>query len=125
MHVSGQKVSLLAGADIEAFRLVTMGAADNTVIAATNDGAPLFGATEFKVDNGNAATVQVGGILRVKAGGVIARGTSVTAGAAGVAVAADPAAGANAWAVGFALATAASDDEIPVLYAPHVIHGET
>lgn len=109
--ISGMKVPLTAGAAISAMRLVKVGAADNTVIHAVDAAAPIIGVAEFDVASGEQATVIVSGIARVKTGGVIARGAYVTAGADGVAVTA----GVGVNAVGIALATSASGDEIPVL----------
>lgn len=111
MHISGMKIPLIAGAAIAAHRLVKVGAADSTVIAAVDAAAPIIGVTEFDVASGQVATVQVTGVARVKTAGVIARGAFVTATTAGEAVTA----GAGVNAVGIALATSADNDEIPVL----------
>jgi len=123
MNVSGQKIPLTAGAAVDEFRAVKIGAADSTVIEAVDGAAAIVGVSEFAVAAGAEVTVQVSGVARVKAGGVIARGSMVTAAADGVVVAAAPASGANAYTLGIALATAADGDEIPVLLSQGVIQG--
>lgn len=111
MQISGMKVPLIAGATIPAMRIVMIGAADNTVIAAADATAPLLGVNEFDVVAGEVATVQITGIARVKTAGIIARGAYVTATTAGEGVTVST--GANG--IGIALATSADNDEIPVL----------
>lgn len=111
MHISGQKIPLIAGGAIAANCLVKVGAADNTAIAATDATAPIIGVAEFDVASGQMATVQISGVARVKTAGVIARGAYVTATTAGEGVTA----GTGANAVGIALATSADNDIIPVL----------
>ena len=123
MNVSGQKISLTAGAAIDEFRAVKIGAADNTVIEAVDAAAAIVGVSEFAAASGAEVTVQIDGVARVKAGGVIARGSLVTATTDGVIVAAAPATGANANTLGIALATAADGDVIPVLLSQNVIQG--
>lgn len=123
MNVSGQKIALTAGAAVDEFRAVKIGAADSTVIEAVDAAAAIVGVSEFAAEAGAEVTVQVNGVARVKAGGVIARGSFVTATTDGVVVAAAPATGANAHVLGIALATAADGDEIPVLLSQGVIQG--
>jgi len=111
VNISGQKIPLAAGGAIGAHCLVKVGSADNTVIAAVDAAAPIIGVAEFDVASGEMATVQIGGVARVKTAGIIARGAYVTATTAGEGVTA--ATGVNA--VGIALATSADNDIIPVL----------
>jgi hypothetical protein len=73
--------------------------------------------------SGQPIDVQLTGVADVLAGGTIAAGGPVTANNAGKAVAAAPAAGANARVAGFALTAAADGDIIPVLLAPHTMQG--
>jgi hypothetical protein len=123
MNISGQKIPFVAGGAIEAFRLVKVGAADNTAIQATDAAAPIVGVAEFTVAQDQDATVQVSGVARCIAGGVIARGAKLTSDANGAVVTAAPAAGANAHVIGIALASAVAGDHVPVLLAQHTMQG--
>lgn len=118
--------SFLAGATINPFRIVKMGADDDHVIQGAAVGDVLIGvvdqplaaaAAEDRVD------VTMQGIADVEAGGTITRGAFVTTNATGQATAAAPGAGVNNGVVGIALKSAVSGDIIPVLIAPTRIQG--
>jgi Uncharacterized conserved protein (DUF2190) len=113
-----------AGAAVRARRFVTFGASDLAVIEAAAATGAIIGASE-QVDA--AATDRVDvimlGIAEVIAGGVVTRGQLVTSDANGAAVAAAPAAGANARIAAVALASAVAGDIIPVLLSPGSLQG--
>lgn len=123
MQISGQKIPLTAGAAVEAGKLVKIGAADDTVIHGTDATDALLGVAEYDVDSGAQVTVQITGVAWVIAGGAVTRGDRVTAGAAGVGVAAAPLTGANAHYVGVALRSAVSGDHFPVLLQAGEVQG--
>lgn len=115
----------LAGAAVNPYRFIKMGAADETVVQAAAVSDPIIGASDSL---GAAATndrvdVIHTGIVSVKAGGTITRGNPVTSDASGQAVAAAPSAGANNYIGGLALASAVSGDLFPVLLSPGRIQG--
>lgn len=93
--------SIVAAADLAARRLVGF---DGDVCAA---GAKAFGVADVDTAAGNVAPANVLGIMLVEAGGAIAAGTQVEAGAEGKAVVLD--AGASN---GFALDAALADGDL-------------
>lgn len=115
---------LTAGGAITRHRILKFDSSDGVVIHATAATDLLVGvAAEIGAASGEPIDVHMTGIALVEAGGVIARGAKVTAGAAGVAVAAAPAQGVNNQILGIAQVTAASGDIIPVLLAPSTMQG--
>jgi hypothetical protein len=85
--------TFFAGADLRThqFKFVKISAAaDATLgrIVLCGDGEPGIGVLVSKPNTGEAATVQIGGRAKVKAGGAIAVGAFVASGASGVAKAA-------------------------------------
>ncbi|ARO88174.1 DUF2190 domain-containing protein [Nitrosospira lacus] len=116
--------SFKAEAAISAYRIVKFGTADNQVVQAA-------AAADFSVGVSTAVApainercdVVMSGLAEVEFGGTVTRGGPVTADASGKAVAAAPAAGANARIIGFAHVSAVSGDIAPVLLAPGLMQG--
>jgi hypothetical protein len=107
-----------AGGAISAFTCVKFGSDDNSVVAATAATDVVIGIAQHDASSGEGVRVMMLGISRAKAGGTITRGALVGSDASGQVVALAPAAGTNNYAVGYALASAASGDIIPVLVVP-------
>lgn len=113
-----------AGAAVEPYRIIKHGSADGAVIHATDATAALIGVTaELGAESGARVDVVRAGITLVELGGTVTRGAAITAGTAGVGVAAAPATGANAYAIGFAEVAGVSGDIIDVMLAPHRLQG--
>lgn len=106
--------------------LVTFGAADGTGVVATGAGAYIRGVSAPDVDTDIGERISVhmaGNVAEVVAGGTVARGDPITADATGRAIVAAPAAGANAFIVGFAEVAGVVGDIITVDVAPQRIQG--
>ncbi len=109
---------------ITKYRIVRLGTADGRVAQAAASTDTLVGvAAELDAADGERVDVIHSGIAEVEFGGAVTRGAFVTADAQGRAVAAAPAAGANARIIGIALQTAAAGDILPVLVVPSQIQG--
>jgi len=99
---------------------------DQTVTLATTAGGPVLGVYQETIDAAKIATgkavaaVRVIGIARVKATGVIARGSRVKVTATGTVIQTAETTGLKENVVGVALQTAAVNDEIDVLLTPGV-----
>lgn len=115
----------LSGAAVGANKLVKMGAADEKVIEATDGSVPIIGVSLHATTGADQRIeVQVAGIATVKSGGAVGRTDYVTAGAAGVAVAAAPAAGVNSNVAGMnASKAAANGDLFEIRLSPHRLQG--
>lgn len=114
----------VAGAAIAAHRIVAFGASDDEVVQASAATDALIGvAAELPVPAEARVDVHHVGIVEIEFGGNVARGALVTANANGQAVAAAPAAGANAAVIGRALVSAVNGDIAPVLLAPGQVQG--
>lgn len=83
----------------------------------------VIGVAEYTAAAGETVSVQVTGVARVKAGGVIAAGDPITTDASAQAVKAAPAAGTNNVVIGRALSAAASGDLVDVLLIQHTFQG--
>ncbi len=96
--------SLEATAAITKRRLVTFGAADGTGIQAVGGAAYIRGVnSELDTAVGERASVLMTGcVADVEYGGAVTRGDPLTSDATGRAITAAPAAGANAFIVGYA-----------------------
>ncbi len=113
-----------AGAAIGASKFVKMGASDGLVIEAVDGAAPIIGVSPREATaSGDRIDIQMMGIAKVKSGGTISRGALATASTAGVAVAAAPATGVNAYVAGNVLAASASGDLTDILLAPGIMQG--
>jgi len=112
----GHIKTYIAPTAVDGMLAVKAGAGDGEVAVATNANDPIIGVTEQigTRDNGRVDVI-LSGIAVAKAGGNIARGAAVTAGAAGVVVAATTD---GDWIIGFADRAAASGDHVPVRLAP-------
>lgn len=122
----GLTKSYLAGAAINPFRIVKLGADDDHVIQGAAVADSLIGVIDQPLDAAAAedrVDVTLAGIADVIAGGAVARGDYVTTDATGQAVAAAPGAGVNNGIVGKAMASAAAGDIFPVLLATGRIQG--
>jgi len=113
-----------AGGAIAAFRIVKMGANDGEVVQAAAAADFLMGVNgELAPASGERVDIQKVGVARIEFGGTVTRGGPVTSDASGKAVAAAPAAGANARIIGFAEVSAVSGDIADVLIAPSLMQG--
>lgn len=114
-----------AGARVEHRRFVKL-SADRTVVPATAATDEIIGVTDTPngVDAGGRVDVVLFGITGLEVGGAVTRGGWLTATADGKAVAAAPAAGANAVAAARAVfETASSGDYTDVFVNPTRIQG--
>ncbi len=115
----------VAGAALTDNQLVKFGATDDTVVPAAAATDSIVGV----VDQTNGAAigkrvdVVLFGVSDIKAGGAITRGALLTSDANGAAVAAAPAAGANARIIGVALSSMVSGDIMPAYINPCVMQG--
>ena len=110
---------------IGARRLMKFGATDGTVVIATAAADRVIG-IQSEIDcaiGERASAAMVGCIEELVAGGTIARGDSVVAGAAGAGFAAAPGAGVNVFAIGMAEISGVAGDIITVIIAPHAVQG--
>lgn len=116
--------SYVAGAAVRARRFAVFGGADTDMIEATGAAGLIVGVFE-KVDasQGDLADVVHSGITELVLGGNVTRGAALTSDANGAAVAAAPAAGANARVGAFALASGVAGDIIPALVQPCLMQG--
>jgi hypothetical protein len=117
--------SFTAGGAIGANRIVAPHGSNAGQVVQSNASGALFGVCTQPggAASGERVDVQLQGTARVVAGGTVAFGAPVTADANGAAVAAAPAAGANARVLGFALEAAASGDLFFVLLSQHTMQG--
>ena len=114
----------IAEGDIEAYRIVKFGTADERVVQAGASTDLIMGVNaELPVVAGERVDVVRAGLADVEFGGTVARGQPVTADADGKAVVAAPAAGVNAHIVGFSEVNAVAGDIAPVLLARGVLQG--
>jgi hypothetical protein len=115
---------LLAQAAVAAFLIVKPGNADNTCVPAAAATDKLVG-TADGLDKaiGEIVDVPSAGIGEVRLGGNVTRGDPLTSDAAGKAVVAAPAAGANARIIGFAAASGVADDVIQYHISLGVMQG--
>ena len=113
----GLTKTYIAQGSIPARALVKAGSADGTVAVATAITDAIIGVNErLDGDDGDRVDVIHSGIAETVAGGPIAYGDFLTAGTAGKAVTASPAAGVNARVGGVALQSAlAAGDIIDIL----------
>jgi len=115
----------VAGAALADNQLVKFGASDDVVIPAAAASDAIVGVVDAPggVASGRRVDVVILGVTDVQAGGAITRGAPLTADANGKAVAAAPAAGANARTIGFALSSMVSGDIMPALVIPGSLQG--
>lgn len=114
----------LAGAAVRARRFVVFGGSDTAIVEATGAATLIVGVSE-KVDGdaGDRVDAVHSGFTEIVLGGPVTRGQPLTSDANGAAIAAAPAAGANARIGGFAFASGVAGDIIPVLVQPCVMQG--
>lgn len=106
-------------------RLVKFTADEGVVALATAATDIIAGVADYPSGavDGERVDVVLFGPAEVVAGGVFAAGASLTAGAAGAAVAAAPAAGVNAFTAGFPLTPAVAGDFVKAFVQRGVIQG--
>lgn len=104
-------------------RIVKFGSADHQIVLATGPTDLLIGVTDLAGDVGDAVDVALGEFHEVVLGGTVTRGQELTSDANGAAVAAAPAAGANAYTIGFALVSGVAGDIITYFGRRGVIQG--
>ncbi len=120
----GMMKAFVAETAITRRRIVKFGAADNAVVQAAAAADLSFGvSSEIDAAIGQTCDVVLSDIADVEFGGAVTRGAKLTADAQGRAVAAAPAAGANAQVIGVALVTAVLGDVGPVLLKQSVMQG--
>lgn len=123
MHDPMQVKSFRTGAVIAAYRIVAY-PVSGTVVTADGATTPLLGCTaEVGADEGGMADVAVLGLAEVQFGGDVDAGDPVTSDAQGRAVKAEPAAGTQAFVLGFAIADAVSGDIAGVTLSPFILTG--
>lgn len=109
---------------VTARAIVKAGSTGGTVAVATAGTDAILGVAErLDTDDGDRVDVIHFGIAEVVLGGTVAFGAPLTAGTAGKAVAAAPAAGVNARVVGTALCAGVAGDIIDVLVTLGQIQG--
>ncbi len=106
-------------------RIVKFGTADHQVVLATGATDVLIGVSDGVADAvaGDVVDVALGEFHEVILGGTVGRGRSLTSDANGAAVQAAPAAGVNAYTIGFALVDGVAGDIIPYFGQRGVIQG--
>jgi len=82
-----------------------------------------MGITANDIAKGSLVDVVLGEIAQVKLGGTVTQGQRLTSNATGNAIAAAPAAGANASIIGIAFKSGVTGDVIPVLVEQSVMQG--
>lgn len=114
----------VAGAAVRARRFAVFGASDTEMVEATGATGFIVGIFE-KIDaaQGDRLDVVHSGQTEIVLGGPVTRGGPLTSDANGAAIAAAPAAGANARVGAFALASGVAGDIIPVLVQPCLMQG--
>lgn len=117
--------TFVAGGAINARALVKPDSTAGQVVAATAATDFLIGVCVQPSGAASADRVDVAmeGLIEVVAGGTIAAGDPITAGAAGVAVTAAPSAGVNNRLIGFAYEAGVVGDIIRVIYSPCLMQG--
>lgn len=124
MRNEGLQKTLIAGAAVAKNRIVKFGAADTAAIQAAAATDLLIGVSDnLGADSGEPFDVIVDGIALVEYGGNVTRGQKLTADADGKAIAAAPAAGANAQIIGVAMLSGVAGDIGSVRIAPSVMQG--
>lgn len=114
----------VAEAALTRYRLVCWGATDGTVKPAAASTDKIIGVAEgFGAAIGDRVDVVRDGIADVEYGGVVTRGDPLTADASGRAIAATPAAAANARIVGYAEVSGVAGDIGSVAVNPETIQG--
>jgi len=117
--------SFVAGGTIGENRLVKPGGTAGQVVLATAASDKIIGVCRQPggVVTGDRVDVDLIGITNVVLGGTVAAGDPITSDAAGAGVLANPAAGANVRAVGFAYEAGVSGDINRVLLSQHTMQG--
>lgn len=104
-------VTLIAGADLRTHQFKFVSVAADGEVELTADDAKAQGVLMNAPNTGEAATVAIGGIVKVKCGAVVTRGGDVASGASGAAKDADT----SAVVLGTALETGANGRIISIL----------
>lgn len=117
--------TFIAGAPVAPFRLVKHGATDNHAIQAATAADAAFGISGLigADATGDRFDVVMGGIAEIEYGGTVTRGDWLTADAAGKAVTAAPATGANNSVIGRAMKSGVAGDIGSVFIAPGSLQG--
>jgi hypothetical protein len=106
------------------YTLATPGADDNTFVQASGVTALLAGVFQFPPSTDQPQVrIRMSGISWVQISTAVTRGQPVTSDANGNGVPAAPAAGANNYIIGYAMASGVAGQLIPVLIAPQRIQG--
>lgn len=124
-RIDGIAITYRAAAAIEPYRLATHGGADQYAAKATGASAAIIGVVDQLGADAADDEVDVNrsGLAEVEFGGNVTRGDPLTSDAQGRAVTAAPAAGANAYVIGYAEKNGVSGDIGAVFIAPGRIQG--
>jgi hypothetical protein len=108
-----------------AYTLVNFGGDDNTVAPAADGSKVIPGVLQFAPTTDQPqGRIRMSGISWVRVGAAaVTRGDPITSDANGNGITAAPAAGANAYIVGYAMASGVAGQLIPVLVLPQRIQG--
>ncbi|MGD9599926.1 MAG: capsid cement protein [Steroidobacteraceae bacterium] len=123
MRNEGLSKTLIAGAAVAARRIVKFGASDTAVLQAAAATDLSIGVADLGAASGEYCDVIVDGIALVEYGGNVTRGAKLTSDADGKAIAAAPAAGANAQVIGIAMLSGVAGDIGSVRIAPSTMQG--
>jgi hypothetical protein len=117
------EIEYFASGAITEGKIVMPGASDGLAAHATAATDLAIGIASHDAADGATVRVMLAGRAKCVAGGNITRGQKLTSGAAGVAVAAAPAAGVNNQIIGIALQSAVAGDLFSALLAQSVMQG--
>lgn len=113
-----------AEAAITKYRIVKIGADDDSVLQAAAVGDKMVGvSTELDAAIAERVDVVHAGSAEVEFGGAVTRGDFLTSDATGKAISAAPAAGVNNRVVGFALVSGVAGDIGRIFVAPSQVQG--
>ena len=103
--------------------LIVRWTAGGKVAVANGSNIAVTGVSLYDTPAGQTASIQVSGIARVKLGGTVNANDPITSDANGQGVIANPAAGVNAYVIGYAMESGVAGDLIDVQLAPGRIQG--
>lgn len=125
MANEGLAKTFIAGAAIAPRRIVKFGADDRTVLPSAAAADLGIGVSDSLGEDtiGQPVDIIIDGIANIDYGGTIVRGQKLISDAAGKAIAATAAAGANVQVIGFAMLSGVAGDIGKVRIAPSVMQG--
>ena len=121
---TGDSINYRAAAAIAAYQLVKYGAADGEVIPAAGPTDLIIGGPgNIGASVGDRIDIVLDDFVEVRLGGTVTRGERLTSDADGLAVAAAPATGVNAYIIGYATVSGVLNDIIWMRIAPSIMQG--